>query len=105
MAFGGIFDIAGIRQRIEELEQISADPDFWTDKKRSTTLLREKSSIERVLQKFSALEDNFEDADTLYQLAEEENDLETLAEAKAGFIDIEKEHERGKEILFVPHLV
>ena len=53
-------------------------------------MLREKSTIERVAHKFALLESDFEDANTLYELAEEESDLETLAEARVGFIAIEK---------------
>jgi peptide chain release factor 2 len=89
MFFGGIFDLDRLNERIKELEFLSADPKFWDDQKRSTTLLREKSDLERSRDTFLELISIVEDADTLLELGEEELDDELLQEAKETYQDLE----------------
>jgi peptide chain release factor 2 len=80
-SFGGIFDLDAKRERIEELERVSADPAFWEDQERAKTILREKSGLERDVRFFQEMHSTIEDAEVLLELAEEEGDAETSREA------------------------
>lgn len=88
--FGGIFDITGLKNQLVELEEIVSFPEFWSDQKRSTRVLREKATLERSLQSFVSIEENLEEAETLLEMAEEEGDDDTRAEAVAAFTDLEE---------------
>ena len=79
--FGGIFDVASKRQRLKEIDDQSADPDFWSDPKRTQPILREKASLERSVSSFEALEEQQDEAETLIELAEEESDTDLIEEA------------------------
>ena len=81
MRFGGIFDVDALNERITELEEMSAFPDFWSDQKRSTALMREKASHERRVASYTDLREVLEEAETLLEMGQEENDDDTIAEA------------------------
>ena len=83
MRFGGIFDVDALSKRITELEEMSAMSGFWDDQKKSTALMREKASMERKVSSYTDLCDALEEAETLLEMGEEEEDEETLAEALA----------------------
>ena len=52
MCFGGVFDIAGMQRRLDELEQVTADPDFWSDEKRRMGILKEQAYLDRKSKSF-----------------------------------------------------
>ena len=89
MRFGGIFDVATLTARITELEEMSGFPDFWSDQKRSTKLMKEKASLERRLNDYKVLEEALEDAETLYEMGIEEGDQDTVDESRELFEDLE----------------
>ena len=108
MRFGGIFDIDKISERINDLEQMSAMPEFWQDKKRSTKLLKEKSALERRQNSFQQLIDNLEEAETLLELAEEEQvrqaQLEALASLGRPWVSLKLERQSTLYFLRVHEL-
>ncbi len=78
---GGIFDLPARQARLEELEQVSADPALWEDRERAETLLREKAGLERDLRFYEQTARMLSDAETLIELAEEAEDAEPVEEA------------------------
>jgi peptide chain release factor 2 len=70
-----------LRSRLEELEGKSASPDLWSDRERAQQVLREKSRVEREVVLFDGLVSAIEDAEVLLDLAAEEDDAATRAEA------------------------
>jgi len=78
---GGVFDVAGLRARLTELEADSAAPDLWEDRERAERVLREKGSVERQLALFDAAAGQLDDAAVLLELGQAEDDAATLAEA------------------------
>ena len=80
-SFGGIFDLASKRDRVDAIEEQSADPALWNDRERAESLMREKRRLEREIDTFDALERAQSDAEVLLELAESENDADTLREA------------------------
>ena len=59
---------------------LSNQEGFWNDTRKAKTLAQEKSRFELEIQEFDELERNYNDAETLFELAQEENDEHTLAE-------------------------
>ena len=80
---GGIFDLDAKGARLSELERCSEDPALWNDRERAEKLLREKRGLERELGFFSETDTLLSDAGVLLELACEEDDEETAAEAQA----------------------
>lgn len=68
---------------------MSGFPDFWSDQKRSTTLMKEKASLERRLNDYKALEEALEDAETLYEMGLEEGDQDSIEESGELLHDLE----------------
>jgi len=79
---GGIFDPDRLKTRLEDLRQKAASPDLWNDSERARTVLREQSHVSFLLERFERLTSDYEEAATLYELALEESDEETLNEAE-----------------------
>ena len=78
---GGVFDLARLRARQEELDTELARPDIWENRERAQQLAQEKTGIERELELFDGLEGEIEDVETLLELAAEEDDASTRLEA------------------------
>ena len=77
---GGIFDLAEIRARVERLDAEAAEPDLWSDRERAESVLREKRSAERELERYDALSASLDDAEVLLELAAEADDADTRRE-------------------------
>jgi peptide chain release factor 2 len=80
---GGIFDVDGKRARVAELDQKASDPELWNDRERAELLLREKRRLEREVAFFDETQTLLSDLGVLLELAGEENDADTAAEAAA----------------------
>ena len=70
-------------RRLEELNQMSEASDFWSDRNRAQSLMRERQSIIGGLEQVDSFSSEFEDTVALIELAESEDDQEILAEAEA----------------------
>jgi peptide chain release factor 2 len=78
---GGIFDIAGKKSRIAELEVEASQPDFWLANEKAQTTLREQARLKEAVEAFEAQVKALEDARVLIDLADEAKDEPTAAEA------------------------
>lgn len=56
-------------------------PDFWDHPQEAQAILKERTVIQRVLERWQALEEEIEEAETCKQLGEEASDEEMLGEA------------------------
>ena len=83
MRSGGIFDVESRQARILDLEHQAGFPEFWNDSKRARDLLREKNTIEKLVNRYLAAERQISDAETLLQLGEELGDADAEREAAA----------------------
>jgi peptide chain release factor 2 len=86
---GGIFDIAGKKSRIGELEVEASQPDFWLVNERAQTALREQARLKSAVDSFEAQMKTVEDARVLIDLAEEAKDEPTAAEADTTLVGAE----------------
>ncbi len=85
-----IFDLDGKSARIEELEAATAEPDFWSDPERAKRLQKEKAALERVIGAWERQRASIDDAAVLLDLAEEENDDDSLQEASTLLRAVDK---------------
>ncbi|MCZ6465305.1 MAG: peptide chain release factor 2 [Proteobacteria bacterium] len=79
--FRGVFDLARLNARREELEKESARPDLWDDRERAEKILREKNAVDRELALHAELGAAFDDAEAMLELAQEADDAEARSEA------------------------
>ena len=54
--YGGVFDLPRLLNELEELEQESAQPDFWQNAELATKVGRRKASIERDISRITDFE-------------------------------------------------
>jgi len=77
---GGIFDVEGRRTRVEELEKLTAAPEFWNDQEKAQQILKEQNTARSVVARWDAAHAALEDAEALFELAREEEDEGSAAE-------------------------
>ena len=78
---GGIFDIAGKRDRIAELDAEAGSPNFWTATEKAQATLREQAQLKSTVDSFDAQLKAAEEARILVDLADEAKDEGTAVEA------------------------
>lgn len=89
MPFGGIFDVEGKRNRVNDLDQQSAMPGFWDDQAAAQKILKEKGILERVVKDWEQISETRDDIATLIELASEMEDSETASEARSQLPDLD----------------
>ncbi len=67
-----------IRARLSEIEGLENEQDFWNDAAKAAQVQKEKTQLERKLEKFEKASGMLEDAVDLYEMAKEEKDDETI---------------------------
>jgi peptide chain release factor 2 len=84
--YGGFFDVAQKKQRLKDIEdQILADPHFWEDPKKSSSVLQEKKNLEIILFKLDKIQEKLNDLSAAIELAEEESEFfEEAAQSAAA---------------------
>ena len=56
--------------KIEELEEISADPDFWNDLENAQKVSQQIKTLKTNVEKYETLVNNYEDLVTLIEMRE-----------------------------------
>ncbi len=79
---GGFFDAPAKQIELDKLEQQISSPGFWDDSEAAQKIVRQRSRIEKALERQKAFETGVSDADVLFEFAQEDkdsaNELETL---------------------------
>jgi len=68
--------------KVEELEEISADPSFWEDMDKAQSILQKTKQLKAKIEGFEKLNTDFEDILTLIEIGNEENDESVVNEVK-----------------------
>ena len=77
--FGGVFDYAETKTRLEEIEKELSKPGAWDKPDLLTPVLKEKSQLTGKLSMYDNLVEAKDDLDAWLELAQEEGDEESLA--------------------------
>jgi len=67
-----------VSSRLEEINELQQEPDFWNDAKNASVVSQEKTKLERILEKYQIAKGSVDDAVEYFEMAKSENDEETL---------------------------
>lgn len=73
-------DLENLKKEIGELEEVSADPNFWNDSENSQKILQKMGGLKAKVAQFEKLSESFDDVLTMAELANEEEDEGMLPE-------------------------
>lgn len=88
---GGVFDVERRQKRLEELEALESQENFWADLKNARVLTKEKSTLQITLEKFLKAERALQDTLALLELIAEEPSQENLAEGNREFRSLQND--------------
>ena len=78
-----VLNIKNVKAEVEELQQMSAMPDFWNNTENSQKVTQRLRTLENTVAKYEKLVDAFEDTLVMIELAEEEGDDGMFDEIKS----------------------
>ncbi|MDT9591571.1 peptide chain release factor 2 [Nocardioides zeae] len=78
-----VLDVDAMKAEIADLEQQVAAPDLWDDQANAQRVTGRLSALQGELERFSRLADRVDDLEVLVELATEEGDEDSIAEATA----------------------
>lgn len=71
---GGIFDAPGKRAKLEKLEKLISEHDFWNDREKAQKIFQQRSRIEKALETQKNFETGISDAEVLFEFAADDPD-------------------------------
>lgn len=89
----GSLGLAEKKERIEQLELDMEAPGFWEDLEESQKVVREVKGLKDQVEGYEGLKGQFEDIETLIEMASEEEDEELAAETQEAFAEFETAYE------------
>lgn len=81
---GGLFDFDLKKEQIADYEVKMADPDFWNDNDRAQKVIGEMNAIKSSVVEIEGMEAEYEELETMLELAVEENDESFVPDIEAG---------------------
>ena len=93
---GRALGISSLRDRVAEIEKITAEPGFWDDMEKSQKILVEQKQIKAKIEKYEKLISDADDAATMVEMAMEENDDSFDEEIVEAVRKIEAEIEKQR---------
>ncbi len=88
--YGGIFDYAGKAEQLEEVSRELENPDVWNDPDRAQQLGQDRARLEKIVTTLDTTEQDITDAGELVELAEMEDDADTLGTVESDLLRVEK---------------
>lgn len=79
-----------LENRLDEIEKLQNDPEFWQDPSKASAIGKEKTKITNILKKYNHAKTSVDDAKDIYDLANEEEDIETINQLFDEAEDLEK---------------
>ncbi|MFN8515773.1 MAG: peptide chain release factor 2 [Thermomicrobiales bacterium] len=83
-------DLPGKEAQIAELEELSANPEFWNDQRTAQSTMRRLTGLRDQVGEWRSFVQGLDDAEELLSLAVEENDEGVVAEVAAESEDLSK---------------
>jgi peptide chain release factor 2 len=94
--YGGLFDWETAEARLADLNKQAEDPQLWADAKRAQKLMRSRQQLERAVVGYKKLVQDYDDAVTLIELGEAEDDEPTIAEGEQALSRVVDEAGRAE---------
>jgi len=86
-----IFDVPALTAKIQDLEQIAAQPEFWDDQTAAQQTLQEINDLKAHLQQYDQWQNSLEDTKAVLELLELETDEALLQEAETNITQLNHE--------------
>ncbi|MCV2393739.1 peptide chain release factor 2 [Actinotalea sp. M2MS4P-6] len=86
-----VVDPDGLRAKIADLSEQAAAPDLWDDQEKAQQVTSALSHAQNELERVTGMHQRLEDLETLVEMAEEEDDAETMADAEAELVALKKD--------------
>jgi peptide chain release factor 2 len=86
-------DLDDKQKRIQELEASMEAPGFWDDPEKSQVTMKELRGLQSAFEAYKGLEQGIEDANTLIEMAEEENDTSLVPDVENEVTAVENKLE------------
>ncbi len=83
-------EVPSKESKIAELEYKMGDPTFWDDAEAAQKINQELAGLKGSVDKYKALREKYDDAQTLWEMASEENDTSLEADIAADIASIEE---------------
>jgi peptide chain release factor 2 len=83
-----VFDLAGMQQRLTDIEALVAKEGFWNKPDEAKTVLKERTALSNRLERVRRLTAEIEDSQELFELAVAESDEGTLKDLAAQAADL-----------------
>ncbi len=93
LRLGGTFDFEGKSERLEEVLRELEDPAVWNEPDRAQQLGKERVALESVVELLSGLATGLDDCTELVQMAQEEQDEDTLNSVNEDLSSLESQIE------------
>jgi len=74
----GVVEPEKIQTRLDEIQELENDQEFWNDASYAAKIQKEKTQLQRKLNKYTIASEAVTDASELYEMAKEESDEESL---------------------------
>jgi peptide chain release factor 2 len=87
---GGVFDLEAKQKRVEQLNQLTSQPDFWNDSDKAQAVFKEQSSLKDVINSWEKHRSDLEEARFFLDVAKDEKSEEALNEAAAKVAEVGK---------------
>lgn len=89
-----IFDLPALNAKIQDLEQLSAQSDFWDHQESAQQTLQELNDLKSLVQQYKQWQTSVEDTQTIIELLELEADEALLSEAETNLTQLNQELDR-----------
>lgn len=83
MKWGIHFDLANKLERIDMIEHIMEEPDFWDMAEKSSGYVKELKNLKDVVEEYNGLKRGYEDIETLLEMAYEAEDASLIPEIQS----------------------
>jgi len=74
----GVVEPQKLIDRLAQIDELENDQEFWNDAANAAKIQKEKTQLQRKLDKYAVAKDAVDDAQELYEMAKEENDEESI---------------------------
>ena len=85
-----VLDVDAMRKQVAELEAQASEPDFWNDPDSAQKVTSKLSNVQSDIRRVEGLRQRVDDAQTLWELAESEDDPDSRAEVERDLPDLRK---------------
>ena len=74
----GVIEPQKIEARLKEIEELENQQEFWSDASNAAKIQKEKTQLERKIEKYLVAKNAINDAQELYEMAKDEDDEESI---------------------------